>query len=66
MSCWDCGVRVGTVPAVQDHRTPGVVTIHKVCVRCANRWRPFMSREQGTLMHHDGALGRVTAPDMLS
>ena len=40
--CWDCGVRTGVTPAVDNHRT-GIV--EQLCDRCTNRWRPWMRRK---------------------
>jgi hypothetical protein len=39
VTCWDCGKRVGIIPAVDDHAN-GV--IHKICALCYNKWRRYL------------------------
>jgi hypothetical protein len=39
-SCWDCGKRVGVVPALWLKEPEDKIL--RICVRCYNRWRPFM------------------------
>jgi hypothetical protein len=60
--CWDCGQRAGITPAVC--LIDG--TIVKICVKCTNRWRPYMTRYTGERMDYETESGaRVTEPGVV-